>query len=114
MRISDWSSDVCSSDLPIGLAVDTCGNVWVADSENNRVAVFDKNLEFVDDVTQGFDLPTGVALGPDGDDTLYVVDSVNERIVKFRSAEPTSDLPSPMRTSSTVLCFTKKPTTQSN
>lgn len=70
-------------DSPIGLAVDSCSNVWVADSSNDRVAVFDKNLEFVDEITQNFNLPTGVALGPDGDDTLYVVDSDNARIVKF-------------------------------
>jgi DNA-binding beta-propeller fold protein YncE len=67
---------------PIGLAVDKCGNVWVADSGNDRIAIFDKNLNFIDDFDEDFNLPTGVALGPDGD-TLYVVDSINERIVKF-------------------------------
>lgn len=67
---------------PIGLAADKCGNVWVADSFNNRIALFDKNLEFIDNFTQGFDQPTGVALGPD-EEELYVADSVNDRIVKF-------------------------------
>lgn len=67
---------------PIGLAADRCGNVWVADSFNDRVAVFDKGLEFIDNFDQNFDTPTGVALGPD-QDVLYVADSDNNRIVKF-------------------------------
>lgn len=67
---------------PIGLAADECGNVWVADSGNDRIAVFDKNLDFIDNFDEDFNEPTGVALGPDGD-VLFVVDRVNERVVKF-------------------------------
>ena len=83
------AGEVCADDqrrfageAPEDVAVDSTGNVWVADSGNNRIAIFDKNLEFIDDITQSFNDPTGVALGPDGD-VLYVVDSANQRIVKF-------------------------------
>ena len=67
---------------PTGLATDECGNVWVADRFNNRFAVFDKNLNFIDNFTRSFNETTGVALGPNGDE-LYVVDSANDRIVAF-------------------------------
>jgi DNA-binding beta-propeller fold protein YncE len=67
---------------PIGLAVDTCGNVWVADRLNNRIQILDKNLEFVDRFTAGFSRPTGVAFSPNGK-TLYVADSENNRVVTF-------------------------------
>ncbi len=72
---------------PTGLAVDDCGNVWVADYFNNRIAVFDKNLDFIDnfdDDQDGTDFfhPSDVALGPD-EDALYVVDSDNNRVVKL-------------------------------
>jgi sugar lactone lactonase YvrE len=72
---------------PTGLAVDDCGNLWVADRFNDRIAVFDKNLDFIDnfdDDQAGTDFlrPTDVALGPD-DDALYVVDSDNNRVVKL-------------------------------
>jgi DNA-binding beta-propeller fold protein YncE len=67
---------------PTGLATDECGNVWVADRFNHRIAIFDKNLDFIDDFSEDFNEPTGVALGPDGN-VLYVVDSADDQIVKF-------------------------------
>jgi DNA-binding beta-propeller fold protein YncE len=73
---------------PTGLAVDKCGNVWVADRGNDRVQVFDKNFKHLvsfgsSGSTDGkFQNPTGVALTPDGD-FLYVVDSDNDRVQKL-------------------------------
>ena len=67
---------------PTGLDVDECGNVWVADTGNNRISVFNKKLEFIDNFTSSLDQPTGVALGPD-EDVLYVTDSANNRVVVF-------------------------------
>jgi DNA-binding beta-propeller fold protein YncE len=67
---------------PTGLVTDECGNVWVADRSNHRIAIFDKNLDFIDDFSDDVSDPTGVALGPDGD-VLYVVDSADDQIVKF-------------------------------
>src|SRR3546814_10993840 len=41
MRISDWSSDVCSSDLTVGWPLDrsTYGGSFLYHLENNQVAV---------------------------------------------------------------------------
>jgi DNA-binding beta-propeller fold protein YncE len=68
---------------PIGIAVDDCGNLWVADRLNNRIQQLDKDLNFESRITlsgNGFDRPTGVALSPSGN-RLYVTDSENDRVV---------------------------------
>ena len=67
---------------PVGIAVDSCGNLWVADRLNNRIQQLDKDLNFESRFSDGFDRPTGVALSPNGR-TLYVVDSLNERVVRY-------------------------------
>lgn len=67
---------------PMGLAVDGCGNVWVADRVNNRIQQLDKDLNFKSRFTSSFDRPTGVAVSPNGN-FLYVADSANDQIQKF-------------------------------
>jgi DNA-binding beta-propeller fold protein YncE len=67
---------------PSGVAVDKCGNVWVADRLNDRVQLLDKNLNFKNSLTSGFNRPTDVALTSNGGG-LYVVDSGNNQVQKF-------------------------------
>lgn len=80
---------------PEHLWVDPEGNVWVADSYNNRIRVIDID-GFVTTVAgtgaRGYsgdgepalqaqlDLPSGVAVGPDG--AIYIADSENDRVRK--------------------------------
>lgn len=66
---------------PTGLAVDSCGNVWVADRFNNRVQLFDKNLNFEGRIS-GLNRPTGVALSPNGR-SLYVVNFGGNDVDKY-------------------------------
>lgn len=68
---------------PAGIAVDECGNLWVADRDNNRIQILDKNLNFISRFEAGFSRPTGVALSPNGK-SLYVVDSGDDRVRRFR------------------------------
>ena len=74
---------------PLGIAVDAKGNVWVADTGNNRVQEFKPNGEFVrvfgkEGSGNGeFKQPTGVAIDPEGD--VWVVDSANNRVQRFSS-----------------------------
>lgn len=71
---------------PIGIATDSKGNVWVADSGNGRIQVFDSSGKYVRQFSKGkFPLvePTDVALDAKGD--AWVVDSKGPRIVKFDS-----------------------------
>lgn len=72
---------------PSGVAVDQSGNVWTADTANNRVVEYDKNGRFVRQFgTAGagsgqFNGPRGIAVAPDG--TVWVADYSNARLEAF-------------------------------
>jgi sugar lactone lactonase YvrE len=61
---------------PHALAFDSQGRLFVADRSNNRVQVFDKDMNFVDE-WRHFGRPSGVAILKD--DTLIVADSESNR-----------------------------------
>jgi DNA-binding beta-propeller fold protein YncE len=67
---------------PTGMAIDECGNLWVADRFNNRIQQLDKDLNFEGRFSDGFVEPTGVAIGRNGA-SLYVVSSINDLVKKF-------------------------------
>ncbi|MBN2053892.1 hypothetical protein JW905_03145 [bacterium] len=73
---------------PKDIAVDSHGNIYVADAGNHRIQMFDGEGRFIKSLGAGkgeqpgqFNLPTGV--GVDGQDNLYVADTWNHRIQKF-------------------------------
>jgi uncharacterized protein (TIGR03663 family) len=72
---------------PRGIAVDEVGNVYVADSGNHRIQVFDSNGQFITQWgSQGtgpgqFQEPWGIAVDTEGN--VYVADTWNHRIQKF-------------------------------
>jgi sugar lactone lactonase YvrE len=71
-----------------GMAVASDGNLFVADTGNNRIQVFSKDGVFIRKWGQGgssdsqFSAPRGIAFG--SNDLLYVADSGNNRIQVFR------------------------------
>jgi sugar lactone lactonase YvrE len=75
--------------FPIGIAVDGSGNVYVADTYNNRIQKFSSSGVYLTQwgrPGQGdglFNQPYGVAV--DGSGNVYVADTVNHRIQKFDS-----------------------------
>jgi hypothetical protein len=75
--------------IPSGLAVDSAGNVYVADALNDRVQKFSSSGTFLDKWgTHGsangqFDIPTDVATDSLGE--VYVVDAQNNRVQRFSS-----------------------------
>lgn len=72
---------------PTGLAVDHDGNLFVADTMNNRIEVFDADGKFIrtfgkaGDGPGYFARPKGVAI--DGDDHIWVADGVQDRVQVF-------------------------------
>ena len=70
--------------LPTALAVAPDGEVYVADSAHNRIAVFDADGRFVaawggpGNAPGGFEDPSGIAVGPHGH--VFVSDRGNDRI----------------------------------
>ena len=72
---------------PRGIAVDSRGQVLIADTGNKRIVIFDSNGNYLSEFGTGgfdpgqFDEPVGVAIGPDG--TVYVTDTWNQRVQSF-------------------------------
>src|SRR3546814_8996275 len=104
MRISDWSSDVCSSDLHIGHALDNTlqdiviryerlrgkDALWVVGTDHAGIAtqmVVERQMNAKDQKRTDF---------------------TRDEFVDRRSEEHTSELQSLMRISYAVFCLTKK------
>src|SRR3546814_1676067 len=106
MRISDWSSDVCSSDLP-KLAV---GEAFM---DGRLVLERGSIYDFLETVVRN--------LGPQGELPFQAAQRVWEKLMRWwhqfnpeaaaRSEEHTSELQSLMRISYAVFCLKKKKTT---
>src|SRR3546814_2069300 len=104
MRISDWSSDVCSSDL-------------VRDEGNYNIGVVEA-VEEVITVAREAKIPGVVThikvLGPQvwgkSADVIAHIEKARASGVEIRSEEHTSELQSLMRISYAVFCLKKKKT----
>src|SRR3546814_7736189 len=117
MRISDWSSDVCSSDLPLAT-----GEIIATDFDGrNQLYVFGYQVRKTG-IDRGFGIIEGMPPVRNGHfymrhraenssrSMLYDMDSQRgtHRLVA-QSEEHTSELQSPMRTSYAFSCLKKKP-----
>lgn len=86
--ISSWELDVSGTGFPTGLSIDTKGNIWIADTHQNRILVLDPNgtevMSFGEyGIGDGqFLYPTDIAFGIDGE--VYVSEyGGNDRISVF-------------------------------
>ncbi len=70
---------------PHALAFDSAGRLFVADRSNNRIQIFDENLEFVDE-WRHFSRPSGITILDD--DTLVVSDSESGVAIPGPSTAP--------------------------
>src|SRR3546814_2785923 len=99
MRISDWSSDVCSSDLLLRR---------IAALQPRRRLAKGKDFPAVGALGQ-IDLDRDDAAGRDGERSFELAGAAIDRA---RSEEHTSELQSLMRISYAVFCLKKKKTTK--
>lgn len=67
---------------PMGLALDSIGNVYVADQVHQRIAKFTSNGVFITDWASQIN-PTDIAI--DSSDNVYVTEMFDSRIAKFSS-----------------------------
>ena len=77
---------------PGDVSVDKCGNVWVADTDNNRVVVLKKNLSWITSYSSSSKFPAGsgapaqlsnpTSVNVDKDSHLFVVDYGNNRVFR--------------------------------
>ena len=74
---------------PWGVAIGRAGRIYVADSSNNRIQVFNRRGRFIrswggrGSVNGKFSYPRGIATDPQG--RVYVVDGSNHRIQMFNA-----------------------------
>src|SRR3546814_1581557 len=131
MRISDWSSDVCSSDLERSMAATVMGCALALERNPAvagyiRTAPFDvcahgwrwENHSLLDETTEreriaktveSFERTIGIR--PEGWYCRYAPSIATRRLLVERSEEHTSELQSLMRISYAVFCLKKKNTT---
>src|SRR3546814_2145948 len=115
MRISDWSSDVCSSDLTATLTITINGaddgvTIEGLDAQGAELGVDEDDLPARAGEAPGSDTtPDGVT---DGDSFAVSTPDGMGTVVLDRSEEHTSELQSLMRSSYAVFCLKKKKTTK--
>jgi sugar lactone lactonase YvrE len=74
---------------PSGIAVDTEGNLYVCDTLNNRIEIFDADGKFISafgkegDGPGYFSRPKGIAI--DGDGHIWVADGMQDRVQVFNN-----------------------------
>src|SRR3546814_6348852 len=123
MRISDWGSDVCSSDLDASVPVQFVMLVLLGISILSWAYIFSKRAalkraneqtrRFEDDFWAGGDLSVlQQAIATRRAEHGALARIFDAGMTEFRSEEHTSELQSLMRISYAVICLKKKKTTQ--
>lgn len=80
----EWKATAAGLFGPRGVAVSPDGKVWVTDTGNNQLVVYDRALANPQKVGKAgsgpaeFQGPVGIAVGPSGD--VYVADTRNRRV----------------------------------
>jgi hypothetical protein len=85
--IGGYGWDESLFDEPADIFTNTL-NVWIADKNNHRIQIFDKDLNYLSSIksnenasSESFRYPTGIAVSEQGE--LFILDSDNTRILKY-------------------------------
>src|SRR3546814_4973115 len=108
MRISDWSSDVCSSDLLRGIVNTRLAKLEAGDYDAIVLACAGlQRLGFGERIRARLDAPDWLPAPAQGAIAIECRDD-DARTIALRSEEHTSELQSLMRISYAVFCLKKK------
>src|SRR3546814_9671540 len=108
MRISDWSSDVCSSDLTTTKYVTLGGFVHLSFDDKGNITNTEHGAAVFGDATSYLQVPVKGTGHYDGDFLATMINQESTGNVPVRSEEHTSELQSLMRISYAVFCLKKK------
>src|SRR3546814_17060434 len=92
MRISDWSSDVCSSDLELAMAV-------AAARRLAAMAIDGRGLRGLEEITFGMGERGGVGAANDAEENVLenvVEHGVRDRVVDEHRTQTLADAPAPL------------------
>jgi len=82
--VGQSQSSVYQFNSPMGVAVDADGNMYVSDTGNDRIQVYDDGLEYLYTIGQAGSIGDNMLNTPRGifikDDQIYIADSDNNRV----------------------------------
>src|SRR3546814_9877134 len=111
MRISDWSSDVCSSDLLASATNFVTAYLDPANGEFSKINTEnDRWVKLIDIFKEKILVKMSILMGKAICNKEETLDLRRKRIESLRSEEHTSELQSLMRTSYADYCLKKKKT----
>jgi DNA-binding beta-propeller fold protein YncE len=91
MSNAQIGEDSYSFSGPSSVCVDGAGNVYVADTGNNRIMKYNPNGEFQDEFRADLDKPKAVTVNADGS-KIYICDSGNKKVVVLDALSRTTNL----------------------
>ena len=112
--ITSWNELLISgsSVLPVGLATDAAGDVYVSDGDQHLIEKFTSTGQFICSfgLPQGLGIIEGLTVGPNGD--IYVADGLNSRVVVFACGPAMTSTPTATNslTATVTLTTTGTPT----
>src|SRR3546814_7039581 len=110
MRISDWSSDVCSSDLYLPNSPNPDWSGSQANNTGDALVAAQRVGAEVDRMDSAWFAPAVKVPGENRARPLFIERSLPGSIIVNKSEEHTSELQSLMRISYAVFCLKKKKT----
>lgn len=71
--------------MPTDIAVNSKGEIYICDTKNNRICVYNSNCEYVKSIGNAgvMSLKEPYGICADNTDNIYVADTGNSRIIKF-------------------------------
>ena len=85
---TDPQASHSTMNTPLGVAVDTAGQIYVANLFGNNVTIYSKNLKLAGTISTGLNYPAavGIGFGVGLGDTIYVANNAGNNITMYNSS----------------------------